>query len=66
MVDSFSSMLLWSNVIGFGLSILLNIVYNLIQKKEARHKISFGTIILTGIFFSIVAGAYFILQGLNL
>lgn len=65
MVDSFADLVLWSNVIGFGLSFAFNILYNLIQKKENRHRISFGSVMFMGIVLSIIAAIYFFLDGLG-
>ena len=51
-------MLAWifivSNVAGFLISFIFNLIYNRIQKKESRHKITFGTVMGWGVFLSII------------
>lgn len=65
MFHSLSEMFLFANIIGFGVSFLFNILYNLIQKKDSRHKISFGTVMGWGVFISFILLVFFVLQDLG-
>lgn len=50
--------------IGFGISFGgFNILYNLIQKKDSRKKIEFGTVMGWGVFISLVFLMFFLLKG---
>lgn len=66
MFNSLADLVLWSNIIGFSVSFILNILYNLIQKKNSREMISFGTVMGWGIFLSLILFIFFVMKDLNL
>ena len=55
--------LLLSLGIGFGISFGCNILYNLIQKKDSRKEIDFGSVMGWGVFISLVFLMSFLLKG---
>ena len=51
-----------SCLIGYGISFVCNILFNLIQRKDSREMISFGSVMGWGTFITLLA---FIILGLQ-